>query len=621
MGSGGRMRRPGCCSPLEEGMDEIAVLHRREGDEHPYAVPVSITAGGVEWVIGLADTAVAGTGVAEVIYKQGGAVAKSVTYTTRCDESIDDGEIIVPTAAESWVQYVAELTASAQLAERGAEAAAEAAQGSKEAAEAAAQTAEAQAVRAEQAAAGIGEAADQAEQARDSAVQAAGEALEKANAAQESAGEAALQMSYARGYAAEAREAKEAADVHAQTAASYSAAAAESAGSSQNSAENAATSAESAQTSAQEAQTAAEQARVDVSAERAAREAADSRLYESITEISDDLSNFKNGNVSVTIEWENGDIDQDTGAEQYNTNFKRTGFLDCNDMSSCTINSSTYRQLYATFYDSEKVRNDKATYLQTDFPVKITFPNNSKYVRFSTRADNYTRFEFVFSPVYALAEETDKNPLIGKTIMCFGDSIMEGNGNGNVGIGDIIAAKNRMTVFDYSKGGATITFQDSPEVPRSNIITQVELAISEHDNVDYIIFDGMTNDISGGALKPIGDISFHYAATLDKYTFSGALEYIIKTLRNKYKTAKIVYIRPHNMGSRNYDNQILYGNRAIEICNKWSVPVCDLYSESGLNTFLESMAEYTYNSDETHPTQVGYDLFYIPQITAKLKTL
>lgn len=257
--------------PLYEDFDEVVVLHKRANDEHPYAVPNMVTDNGIEWVVDLADTAVVGVGSAEVIYKKNGSVAKSVTYTTRVAESIDDGDYIVPTAAESWVQYVAELTASAQLAERGAEAAAEAARGSKDAAEAAAQAAEAQAGRAEQAAAGIGEAVDQAEQARDSAVQAAGEALEKANAAQESAGNAGIQAAYAKGHADRAAESAAAAQ-------SARDAAAERAENAQSFTENAAASAESAQTSAQEAQTAAEQARVDVAAETAARTIADAEI-------------------------------------------------------------------------------------------------------------------------------------------------------------------------------------------------------------------------------------------------------------------------------------------------------------------------------------------------------
>ncbi|MCQ2439619.1 MAG: hypothetical protein MJ074_07635 [Oscillospiraceae bacterium] len=254
--------------PMEEGMDEIAVLHKRVGDEHPYAVPVSITAGGVEWVIGLADTAVAGTGVAEVIYKSGGKVAKSVTYTTRCDESIDDGEIIVPTAAESWVQHVAELTASAQLAERGAEAAAEVAVDCKDDAQDAAQRA-----------------LRDAQDARTSEVMAERSASAADGAAQASNATA----KEARVYASNAEQAANRAAADRETAEDAATAALSAQRTSVTAAAQASQSAMTSQEAAQQAQKAAQDAQADVTAEAQVRAAADAALGEAIAAKQDKL--------------------------------------------------------------------------------------------------------------------------------------------------------------------------------------------------------------------------------------------------------------------------------------------------------------------------------------------
>ena len=82
------------------------------------------------------------------------------------------------------------------------------------------------------------------------------------------------------------------------------------------------------------------------------------------------------------------------------------------------------------------------------------------------------------------------------------------------------------------------------------------------------------------------------------------------------------------MGRRDDRLQKQYGERAVEICNKWGVPVVDLYRQSGMNTFIpEHRDMYTFDSynwgrgDCTHPNALGYEQKYMPLIEAKLKSL
>lgn len=261
--------------PMLAEADEVVVLHRRHGDEHPYAVEISTTDDGVIWLVSLADVAIPGIGAAEVIYKNGGKVAKSVTYTTRTAESVDDGETITPTAAESWVQRVVDLTAEAQSAAGSAETSAGNAANSAESAENAAASAAESAETARGYTEDIGNAVSRAESARDAAEESASNAGTSAEQASSSASGSAQ--------SAEAAEtAKSAAVSASQSAASSADSAAGSAASAQASAENSATSAESAQTSAQEAQSAAEQAHIDVATETNARTIADAALQRSL---------------------------------------------------------------------------------------------------------------------------------------------------------------------------------------------------------------------------------------------------------------------------------------------------------------------------------------------------
>ena len=61
---------------------------------------------------------------------------------------------------------------------------------------------------------------------------------------------------------------------------------------------------------------------------------------------------------------------------------------------------------------------------------------------------------------------------------------------------------------------------------------------------------------------------------------------------------------------------------------KVGIAYVDLYSESGLNTFIPEHRDlFTADSygwgrgDCTHPNALGYELKYMPLISAKIKTL
>ena len=283
LGKRGENRAVRVLFPAEEMMEAV-LLHRRAGDAHPYAAETDIvTEDGrdyVEWVITDTDNAVPGMGEAELTYRRDGAVIKTVTYTTRAAESLDDGDYIVPTAAESWVQYVAELTASAQLAERGAEAAAEAAADCKDDAQDAAQRA-----------------LRDAQDARTSEVMAERSATAADGAAQASNATA----KEARVYASNAEQAANRAAEDRETAEDAATAALSAQATSVTAAAQASQSAQSAAQSAQQAQKAAQDAQADIAAEAQARAAADAALGEAVAAKQDKLVAGSNITISGNV--------------------------------------------------------------------------------------------------------------------------------------------------------------------------------------------------------------------------------------------------------------------------------------------------------------------------------
>lgn len=222
----------------------------------------------------------------------------------------------------------------------------------------------------------------------------------------------------------------------------------------------------------------------------------------------------------------------------------------------------------------------------------------------------------------------------GKTVAVFGDSIAFGSGNNGFGVGEYLEKRLGLKPVKYAVGGARVGFREG----KNWLIEQVQNAIRDGIAPDYIIFDGLTNDcnISEGAAEPdvpLGEMTEGYEGLdifkVEKtFTFSRCFEEIVFAFLKYFPKAKILFFRPHNMGRRNDKLQRLYGERAIEICKKWGVACVDLYSESGLNTFIpEHRDTFTADSygwgrgDCTHPNALGYELKYIPLIEAKLKTL
>lgn len=219
----------------------------------------------------------------------------------------------------------------------------------------------------------------------------------------------------------------------------------------------------------------------------------------------------------------------------------------------------------------------------------------------------------------------------GKRIVTIGDSIMYGDGNNSYGIGDILAERNGMKLSDYSEGGATISFRQdkasaSDEWSKGqNIQYQVtKMLANETEKPCAVLIDGQTNDINyvSGSEEPqqaLGTVTTSYTSFSSNENFCGGLEKIFSDIKKVWTDVPIIYIRVHKMMSRKVEWQESYGEKAIQICKKWSVKPVDIYSEGGLNTLIKEHKIYTGNNgDYTHPNREGYDLFYIPMIESAM---
>lgn len=204
--------------------------------------------------------------------------------------------------------------------------------------------------------------------------------------------------------------------------------------------------------------------------------------------------------------------------------------------------------------------------------------------------------------------------LYQKKIYANGDSIMAGVGG--VSFINQIASKHNMTLDNVAVGGTTFVTSNS------NSITSRVLSMS--GEFDYIIIEGGYNDVFGNS--PIGTLTTNYSDSFDSATVLGAVETICKHLRVNYSSSKILFVLGHRQSGIGLSNPRLdtMWDAIITALNKWSMPYVDIRKEGTLMAYnSEWLSSYfgVGEAEGTHPNTLGYKLFYVPLVEAKLETL
>ena len=264
------------------------------------------------------------------------------------------------------------------------------------------------------------------------------------------------------------------------------------------------------------------------------------------------------------------------------------------------------------------------TYTATDNCfVRFTYygADDNVQAEYGTSVTDYVPFEVALNPSVKLnaSANTSGSRLNNKVGLSFGDSIMYGSGNSGEGILDILSELYSVSVNDYSVGGASCQYITG----RKFIGDQIAEAIEDGVTPDFILLDGLSNDIVHGTIGTMSD-SFDYQEN-GYDTFARGLEYCIGSIKDAFPNVPVLYVIPHSSAGRNYATELEFGNLARDICKKWSVPVADVYSEGNMNARLEKqLQEFTYyptESSGTHPNRAGYDHSYIPVIVDMLNRI
>lgn len=129
---------------------------------------------------------------------------------------------------------------------------------------------------------------------------------------------------------------------------------------------------------------------------------------------------------------------------------------------------------------------------------------------------------------------------------------------------------------------------------------------------NLVIVMGGVNDFNNGV--PLG--SLHDNKT---NTFCGAVEHVLLSLIKQNPSRQVVFMTPMKSNfkhaTKNYPNSfqknsqnlnaVDYVNAIKEICGAYSVPVIDMFNESGISPFIEEQQKL-YMPDALHYSEDGY---------------
>lgn len=375
----------------------------------------------------------------------------------------------------------------------------------------------------------------------------------------------------------------------------------------------------------------------------------------------EDLDIFTSADVSVSAnlcdnEWEYGYLNSD-GTEKdtltpITTTFRTVNYIEVNGGEKLCHNNSLGNPIKIVQYDENKQMLVELTSVPSETnrwtENGITLNENTKYVRIAVyeTVEDLSTFKlnlfylediegmfadpgdvFVYVPRYISGDEfidpqKIMTPLTGKKIIYDGDSICIGTYGGG-GYAQLIADETNSHFENHAVGGAKlVTRTDDGHSVADNLAT---LPV----DADLYCFEGGINDwwANDGEGEELGTFDkADFTTTPDKETVCGALEAIFQYAINNFVGKPICFIITHKVQNSAYqpngkgDTFEDYRNAMVGICNKYSIPYYDAFTESGLNGWntIQNDTYLTGNSDGTadgcHPNEEGYKKYYVPQL-------
>ena len=202
----------------------------------------------------------------------------------------------------------------------------------------------------------------------------------------------------------------------------------------------------------------------------------------------------------------------------------------------------------------------------------------------------------------------------GKKVVFLGDSITEGVGvsSPEKRYTDVFARNTGAVVSNYGVSGTRIAKQKVPHFAIENAKYERDFLLRVDEDItetyaDLVVVFGGTNDFGHGD-APMG-------AFFDRGedTFYGAMHSLINKLSEKFPEGRLVFMTPLHRDRENdaYNEHGIrvqplcdYVKAIREVCEYYSVPVLDLYKNSGMQPAIKIHKEL-YMPDGLHPSDKG----------------
>ncbi len=237
-----------------------------------------------------------------------------------------------------------------------------------------------------------------------------------------------------------------------------------------------------------------------------------------------------------------------------------------------------------------------------------TVPEGAAYLRVSYKLEGFavwpmlcigTDYPDKYVPYGDTVTWLDRNPLKGRKLAVLGDSLSAWYKSAISNAGYFNSMDYDRAVHNQSVWGSPIARHNIESAPASF----VERFSLLRDTTDYLVIQGGVNDC--GLNIPVGLMSAwdDFTGALNEYTFIGALESLFRQAQAKYPNAKILFFTSTKL--LHMPKLGDYMDAAKLVCNKYSIPVLDLYNCSGLNQGIPAVKS-KYFSDDTHPNDWGH---------------
>lgn len=250
---------------------------------------------------------------------------------------------------------------------------------------------------------------------------------------------------------------------------------------------------------------------------------------------------------------------------------------------------------------------------------------------YSDSSEYEERLSSMEQEVELLKNNITDNVLKGKKIIYDGDSIAEGRfgeiANNGGGYAKLIADITNGTYVNQAVGGGYL--RSTNEEGRHSVVDNLQNLPTDGD---LYCFEGGINDYWTNAT--LGTYSLDdFTSDVDNTTVCGALETIFRYALTNFAGKPICFVITHKVQETAYTKNTKgdtfkdYRDSMVAICEKYSIPYYDAFLESGLNGWnsVQSNLYMTANisgvGDGTHPNELGYKQYYVPQLIALFKKI